>query len=93
VDNKSVGLRELGQNVFGVLGRIKRGETIVVTEHGHSVARIVPYGSEDTLDAMVADGRVIPPIRDFGDVLSGPRLPAGKSTLSEILEEMRRDER
>lgn len=65
----------------------------MVTEHGRPVARIVPYDSEDTLDAMVADGRVIPPTRDLTDVLSGPHLPAGKPTLTEILEEMRRDER
>jgi antitoxin (DNA-binding transcriptional repressor) of toxin-antitoxin stability system len=65
----------------------------VVTEHRQPVARIVPYDSEDALDAMVADGRVFPPTRDLGDVLPGPGLPAGKPTLSEILEEMRRDER
>lgn len=65
----------------------------MVTEHGQPVARIVPYASEDNLDAMVADGRVIPPARDLSDVLSGPHLPAGTPTLSQILEEMRRDER
>ena len=65
----------------------------MVTEHGQPVARIVPYDSEDTLEAMVADGRVIPPTRDLGDVLSGPGLPSGAPTLSETLEEMRRDER
>ena len=93
MDKESIGLRELGQNVSRVLGRVKRGETLVVTEHGRPVARIVPYDNEDTLDDMIADGRVIPPTRDLSDVLSGPHLPAGKPTLSEILEEMRRDER
>jgi antitoxin (DNA-binding transcriptional repressor) of toxin-antitoxin stability system len=65
----------------------------VVTEHGRPVARIVPYDNEEGLDAMVADGRVTAPTRDLSEVLSEPRLPAGKPTLSDILEEMRRDER
>lgn len=51
-----------------------------------------PVG-EETLDDLVAQGRVIPPTKELFEVLSTPPIPAGSPTLSEILEEMRRNSR
>lgn len=39
---KTVGVRELRQNLSRYLARVKDGETLTVTERGHEVARLVP---------------------------------------------------
>ncbi|MGH2853533.1 MAG: type II toxin-antitoxin system prevent-host-death family antitoxin [Solirubrobacteraceae bacterium] len=39
---KTVGVRELRQNLSKYLARVKEGETLTVTERGHEVARLVP---------------------------------------------------
>jgi prevent-host-death family protein len=39
---KTVGVRELRQNLSRYLERVKAGETLTVTEHGHEVARLMP---------------------------------------------------
>jgi prevent-host-death family protein len=38
----TVGVRELRQNLSKYLTRVKKGETLAVTERGHEVARLVP---------------------------------------------------
>ncbi len=42
---KTVGVRELRQNLSRYLERVKGGETLTVTERGHEVARLVPSHS------------------------------------------------
>ena len=39
---KTVGVRELRQNLSRYLERVKEGETLTVTERGHEVARVPP---------------------------------------------------
>jgi prevent-host-death family protein len=46
-----VGVRELKANLSSVLREVKTGKTIVITERGKSVGKIVPAG-EATLDAI-----------------------------------------
>jgi prevent-host-death family protein len=41
-DAKTVGVRELRQNLSKYLTRVKQGETLTVTERGREVARLVP---------------------------------------------------
>lgn len=41
----TVGVRELRQNLSKYLTRVKKGETLTVTERGHEVARLVPSHS------------------------------------------------
>src|ERR1039458_8587959 len=43
-DAHAVGLRDLRHHTSEVLARVRRGETIDVTEHGRLIARIVPVG-------------------------------------------------
>lgn len=40
----SVGIRELKTNLSKYLKRIKQGETLIITEHGKSIGRILPEG-------------------------------------------------
>jgi prevent-host-death family protein len=53
-----VGTRELKAKLSEFLRRVKRGETILVTEHGKPIGQIVPVKAslEERLQAMVAAG-------------------------------------
>jgi len=91
-----IGIRELKQQTSAILRRVAGGETVEVTDHGHPVARIVPL-RQSTLDQMIAEGRVTPARRDPHELMAelGLPLPAepGQKLPSEILAEMRADER
>ena len=87
-----VGVRELRQNLSVYLDRVKAGETLEVTEHGQSVARLAPNPPVklSILDQMIADGRVTPASFDHRLIPPPPLIPdpSGR-TLTEILLEMR----
>ena len=90
-----VGVRELRQNLSVYLDRVKAGETLEVTEHGHPVAQLGPRPTKplSILDQMIADGRATPATFDHRKI----KLPTtvtspGGPTLSEILQEMRDEE-
>jgi prevent-host-death family protein len=57
-----VGVRELRQNLSVYLDRVKEGEILEVTEHGHAVALLTPLprATMSTLDRLIAEGRVTP---------------------------------
>lgn len=92
-----VGVRELRQNLSVYLDRVKEGERLEVTEHGRPVALLVPLPPADDLYArLVAEGKIVPARADFQEYLrTRPRLPPlpGGKTLTEILLEMRDEER
>lgn len=53
-----VGVRELRQNLSVYLRRVKEGEALEVTEHGTTVARLVPARThESVLEQLIADGK------------------------------------
>lgn len=54
---EAIGVRELRQHASRYLERVRRGETLEVTDRGRPVARLVPV-SNDTWTDMVASGRV-----------------------------------
>ncbi|MTD55514.1 type II toxin-antitoxin system Phd/YefM family antitoxin [Amycolatopsis pithecellobii] len=57
----SVGLRELRHHTSEVIARVRRGETIEVTEHGTPVARLVPIARPERpaiLARLDAEGRL-----------------------------------
>jgi prevent-host-death family protein len=87
-----VGIRELRQNATAVLRRVARGEVIEVTDRGRAIARIVPMHEASRLEQLVAEGRASGTTGDLLDVR--PISPIkGKPHLSEILADMRADER
>jgi len=92
-----VGVRELRQNLSVFLERVKAGERLEVTEHGRPVALLVPLPpATDALARWIAEGRVRAATADLAETLERyPPLPCapGERTLSEILREMRDDER
>jgi prevent-host-death family protein len=86
------GIRELRQNASVLIRRVIGGETIEVTDRGRPVARIVPLHGRSVLDQMIAEGRAT---LARGDLLDLKPLPpiAGKRPLSEVLADLRADER
>jgi prevent-host-death family protein len=92
-----VGVRELRQNLSVYLRRVKEGETLEVTEHGVPVARLTPNPPEpmSRLDQMIADGRAWAAEGDLMEFLDEPPIPwpADGPSLSEVLIQMREEER
>ena len=94
--SNSVGVRELRQQASAVLRRVRGGETIDVTEHGHPIARIVPL-KPGRLDQLVLERRVSDKDGDLLELMEHLGLPSapgsGAMLPSEALAELRRDER
>jgi prevent-host-death family protein len=86
------GIRELRQNASALIRRVIAGETIEVTERGQPVARIVPLQHRSVLDQMVTEGRATRAHGDLLDMKPAARI-SGKRPLSEVLAELRADER
>ena len=86
------GIRELRQNASSLIRRVIEGETIEVTERGRPVARIVPLHGRSVLDQMIAEGRATPARGDLLDLKPLPPL-SGKRSLSDVLADLRTDER
>ena len=90
-----VGLRELRHHASAVLKRVRAGESVEVTDHGHPVARIVPLRAS-TLEQLVIDGRasdVSGDLIDLVEELGLPQQAVGHQPVSEALDELRADER
>jgi len=86
---EEVGVRELKASLSRYLGKVKEGETVVVTERGKPIARIVPIAIPDHIARLIAQGTVTwsgtpfrPPTKVF-------RLKPGPS-LSDYISEDRR---
>jgi prevent-host-death family protein len=59
---ETIGLRELNQNPSKAVARVRAGETIVVTDRGRPVLRLVPEDERPgTLRRLIDSGEVTPP--------------------------------
>jgi antitoxin (DNA-binding transcriptional repressor) of toxin-antitoxin stability system len=85
-----VGVRELRQNLSVYLARVKRGETLTVTEHRQVVAILRPAPAHDALQRLVAEGRATAATRRFGELPPTPRVRL-RVPLSKILDELSED--
>lgn len=89
----SVGVRELRQQASALLRRVAAGESIEVTDHGHPVARLVPFRA-GPLEQLVLEGRATPTSGDLLDLADDLGLPGQRPTSpSEALAQLRADER
>jgi prevent-host-death family protein len=86
-----IGIRALQQNASAVVARAEAGEVIEITDRGRPVARLVPVRASSHLQALVDAGRLRLAKASLKD--TPPPLPAGARSLSEILAEMRANER
>jgi prevent-host-death family protein len=93
-----ISVRELSHNTSGVVERVERGETIEITKRGRVVAVLQPVGARrNAYDELVAAGVIIP---GSGNPISARKrlgLPLrshpGEQPFSEVLEQMREEER
>jgi prevent-host-death family protein len=59
---ETIGLRELNQNPSKAVARVRAGETILVTDRGRPVLRLVPEDERPgALQRMIDSGEVTPP--------------------------------
>jgi prevent-host-death family protein len=85
----SVGVRELRQDASKVLGLVKNGESIIVTEWGKPVAEICPIKAT-TMQDLIDAGLVSPAKAKFDPKVFEPLPnPEGRSLLKEFLKERR----
>ena len=90
ISQKTVGVRELRQNLSVYLEQVIRGASFRVTDRGREVAMLVPLPAHATVvDRLVASGRATPA---KGDLLAlGRPTYRAKRPLSEVLREVRED--
>ena len=90
----SIGIRELRQNASLYVRMAKEGQRVAVTERGLLVAYLVPAeGGMSLLDQLEAAGEYVPPVGDVLELLPAPPVPEGRRPLSEVVEELRDQER
>ena len=87
---RQVGIRELKSKLSQCVREVKMGATIVVTEHGRSVARIVPeaHSLGERLDTLKNSGTILWSGRRLGASRLGARV-RGKRTVADIVVENR----
>ena len=91
MSEKTVGVRELKARLSEYLRQVKKGRTVVITEHGKPVGRLVPAGQslEQRLQAMIDaglaewNGKPLPPMKPVA------KLRGGKSIADLIIEDRR----
>ena len=87
---RSIGIRELKAKLSACVREVKRGGTIVVTEHGRRVARLVPESDslDDRLEMLRKAGTMLWSGRRLGRASPGVRV-RGKRTVADIVTENR----
>jgi len=88
---QTVGVRELKARLSEYLRQVKQGRTVVITERGKPVGRLVPAGQsldqrlQVMIDAGLAEwnGKPLPPTRPV------TKLKGGKSIADLIIEDRR----
>ena len=88
---ETVGVRELRQNLSVYLERVKRGESLTVTEHRQVVAVLQPArATDDPVARLIAEGRAIRPTR-AASARPKPLTVKTKRPLSRVLDDLRSD--
>ena len=83
-----VGVRQLRQNLSRYLEEVKSGSTLVVTERGREVARLVPSGVGDSvLGRLAAERGATLPTATLADVK--PRRREKGKPSREVLDDLR----
>jgi prevent-host-death family protein len=90
----SIGIRELRQHASRYVRMAKAGQRVAVTERGELVAYLVPAEEPASLLARLeAAGEYVPPVGSVLDLLPPPPVPSGRRPLSEVVQELREQER
>jgi prevent-host-death family protein len=88
---RTVGVRELRQNLSVYLARVKKGQVLTVTEHGRAVAELRPVPTPtNALGRLVEEGRVMPARRAPSALPRPLKLRTGRPVTT-LLDELRED--
>ena len=81
-----VGVRELKSRLSEYLRRVKQGETVIITEHGKPVGRLIPQGQslDERLGELQQAGLIRWSRRKLTPMKPVARL-RGKKTIAEII--------
>jgi prevent-host-death family protein len=91
MEENVVGIRDLKQNASEVMARVKKGESVLVTDRGRPVGRIVPL-SASSLDELVEAGLATAPTASLDEFLASvPRGEPSGIPSQAILDEIRED--
>ena len=90
---RSIGIRELRQEASKYLRDVERGESIEVTDRGRPVALLVPIPRQGRIADLIASGRLRPAKGNLRDLPERIEPVPGVPLPSEILAQMRADER
>lgn len=90
----TAGVRQVKNNLSRYLGSVKRGQTILITERGRAIARLVGESSRrstyrEKLAPLVAQGVIELPIRPIKRKKSLPVEVSGRPLSSLIIEDRR----
>jgi len=88
-----INVRELRQHASTWLAEVERGRRFEITNRGRPVAMLIPIQPGNEVERLIAAGRLTLPRRKLADLGPPPPLEAGQIPPSEILEQMRADER
>ena len=89
---ESVGIRDLQQNASRVVARAAAGEELEITDRGRPVARIVPLQAS-RLDQLADAGRLRPRRQPLAALPAPVEVQPGEPTASEVLADLRDDDR
>jgi prevent-host-death family protein len=89
---RQVGVRELKQNASAVVAEAAAGEIITITSRGKPVAQLVPL-RKSRIQAMIDAGLAQPATGSWADLPPPAPAEPGQRPLSEVLAEMRDEER
>jgi prevent-host-death family protein len=89
---ETIGLRELNQNPSRAVARVRAGESLLVTDRGRPVLRMVPeVESPGVLSRMVADGTATAPAENGLPELLEDLVPEVESVTDLLLDERARE--
>ena len=88
-----VGIRELRQRASELLRRVEAGETFEITDRGRPVAVLGPLPDGAPLERLRASGDLTASVADLSSLPEPLPAPDGNQLPSEVLVELRRNER
>jgi prevent-host-death family protein len=63
-----VGIRELRDRLKHYIQTARSGEDVIITDHGHAIARLVALHDERPIDRLIKAGLATPPRRSKNDL-------------------------
>jgi prevent-host-death family protein len=89
---ETIGLRELNQNPSRAVARVRAGESLLVTDRGRPVLRMVPeVESAGVLSRLVAEGTATAPAEQGMPDLIADLVPDVESLTDVLLAERNRE--